>query len=64
MLLAIAPLSLSLSLSSDFFRVPQDKENEKTMKSTSNERRWGLNVPFLGLGFLARGWFSPVLGGY
>jgi hypothetical protein len=33
MLLAIAPLSLSL----DFFRVPQDKESEKTMKSTSNE---------------------------
>jgi len=30
-------LSLSLSLPSGFFRVPQDKENEKTMKSTSNE---------------------------
>jgi hypothetical protein len=29
--------SLSLSLSLGLFRVPQDKENEKTMKSTSNE---------------------------
>jgi hypothetical protein len=29
--------SRSLSLSVGFFRVPQDKENEKTMKSTSNE---------------------------
>jgi hypothetical protein len=33
MLLAIAPLSLSLG----FFKVPQDKVNEKMMKSASNE---------------------------
>jgi hypothetical protein len=43
MLLAIAPLSVSLclSLSLGFFRVPQDKANEKTVKSTSNEEEVG-----------------------
>jgi hypothetical protein len=42
MLLAIAPLSLSL----DFFRVPQDKEREKTMKGTSNEEMGFVCGPF------------------
>ncbi len=63
MLLAIAPLSLSLPLG--FFLVPQDKENEKTIKSTSTEEVGFVCALFRfrvsGKGGLG---FSPVLGGY
>jgi len=59
MLLAIAPLSLSLSFSG-FLQSSTGQRKREDDGRALQTRKWGLFVPLLGLGFLAgEGW-----GGY